>query len=272
VTETNEQYHADTAYHSHSMLSIFGQSRRKFQRRFVSKFDPPTPPTPQMMLGTLTHLALLEPSRYAAEVVGSPKFDRRTKQGKADAEAFEAASVGKLTCNDEQAAIIKAIMANVADSPKAKQLLWMTGPVEQSIRWQDSATGLLCKCRPDKLTDVAIVDVKTSRDPSPAGFSRAAADLGYHRQARWYQRGLESLGKHLPFVFVVVGTESPHQVAAYQLDDDAMTLAENQINTRTRQLRDCYKHQDWREPWEKQVTTIALPKWAVYADEFEIFD
>ena len=272
MTETNEAYHADHKHHSHSMLSIFGQSRRRFYRRFVAKIDPPTEPTAAMELGTLVHLALLEPARYATEVIAAPKFDRRTTAGKEAAAAFEIEAVGKLCVTPDQSATIAAIMANVMDSPKAKQLLGMHGPVEQSIRWLDKETNLLCKCRPDKLTDVAIVDVKTSRDPSPSGFSRAAADLGYHRQARWYQRGVEvSVKRTLPFVFIVVGTESPHQVAIYELNGEAMELAENQIQTRTKQLRDCYKHGDWREPYEKQITTIALPKWSMYADEFEIF-
>ena len=57
-------------------------------------------PTLNMLLGTVVHSLLLEPDRFDSEYVVSQKFDRRTKQGKADAAEFEAANAEKVVIDE----------------------------------------------------------------------------------------------------------------------------------------------------------------------------
>jgi hypothetical protein len=67
----------------------------------------PPEPTPAMALGRAFHCALLEPERFAATHVVAEKFDRRTKEGKAKAEAWEAENQGKIPLTPEQAEAVR---------------------------------------------------------------------------------------------------------------------------------------------------------------------
>jgi len=56
---------------------------------------------------------------------------------------------------------------------------------QTSIFWTDEVTGLQLKTRPDccKLSKNVIIDVKTCKDGSPEGFSKAISDYDLHFQA-----------------------------------------------------------------------------------------
>jgi hypothetical protein len=65
------------------------------------------------------------------------------------------------------------------------------------VFWVDKETGVYCKARPDHVhpidaRTVQLLDLKSTADESPQGFGRAAARLGYHRQAVHYTAGFEA--------------------------------------------------------------------------------
>ncbi|GAB3822289.1 hypothetical protein GCM10028895_26390 [Pontibacter rugosus] len=73
------------------------------------------------------------------------------------------------------------------------------------------------KVRPDYLKPHAIIDLKTCEDASPEGFSRAAANYGYHLQAALYCDVLEYISeKERLFVFVAQEKEYPYAAAIYK--------------------------------------------------------
>lgn len=62
------------------------------------------------------------------------------------------------------------------------------------------------------------VDLKTARDASPNGFTRAIADHSYDVQRAWYLDALRWLtGETAEMVFVAVEKEPPYLVAVHQL-------------------------------------------------------
>ena len=77
-----DHYHLHPAV-GHSGLVRIMRSPAHY-REYVAH---PPEPTPAMQLGTAFHTALLEPDRFGQSFVVAPKFDRRTKDGKAAAEA-----------------------------------------------------------------------------------------------------------------------------------------------------------------------------------------
>lgn len=269
---TAEQYHADYSRVSNSMLSVFRQSRRRYFERFVAQTMPATEPTAAMRLGSLVHALVLEPdsvSQYAT----APNVDRRTKAGKEEYAAFLAESASKTVVDADDWQKALAIRDAVWGNSVAKQFLAMPGDNEVSHYWTDPATGIECKCRYDRLCADLIPDLKTSHDASPRGFAEKSASLGYHRQAAHYRYGWTcATGEVLPFVFIVVCTEPPYDVGIYELDEDALQLGEAQNESALRMLKTCHKTGDWREPWQKQVTQLKLPKWTVYADEWSIIE
>ena len=274
VMETNAQYHADHSHVSHSMLSVFRQSRRVYHDRFVARTQPAPEQTAAMRLGALVHLAILEPDVFATQCRVAPKVDRRTKEGKAIAAEFEAENADKIIITPDENEITDRIVEAVESSTKAKQLLSHDGDIETSIRWNDRESGMQCKCRPDKLRSCGLIlDLKTTRDASPRGFARSCAALGYHRQAAWYLDGALANGIESPgFAFIAVETSYPWTVAVYELDTEAVDLGRNENRTAIMQVRDCMRSGDWREPHEKRVNLLSLPKWSVYANEWEIIE
>ncbi|MCV6037263.1 PD-(D/E)XK nuclease-like domain-containing protein, partial [Escherichia coli] len=75
------------------------------------------------------------------------------------------------------------------------------------IYWEDPETGILCRCRPDKIIPEFhwIMDVKTTADIQR--FKTAYYDYRYHVQDAFYSDGYEAqFGVQPTFVFLVAST------------------------------------------------------------------
>lgn len=177
-----------------------------------------------MVLGNATHVAILEPDKFARTYVVAPKLDRRTTAGKAAWQQFLDENKDRIPLSAEEHEVCCAMQKAVAEFPLAHQLVSSPGKTEATVVWEDAATGLRCKARLDRFMTLngysTIVDLKTARDASERGFARDAANFAYHLQAAWYLRGCDALSP-VPrrFVFIVVEKEPPHCVALYELDE-----------------------------------------------------
>lgn len=278
---TAEEYHGNFRYVSNSMLNVFRQSRQRYYQRFVARSIEAKPPTDAMIRGTLLHLLKLESSKWPSAFVQVPdlapdgkKWLRRkgSDHERMWAEFLEA-SKGKLLCDNDTMADVQGMAAALLANPVSRALIEAPGEVERSITWHDADSGLDLKMRADKINANLILDLKTTSDVSPRGFANKVASFGYHRQAQFYQQGQAHLtGEILPFVFVAVESESPYSVATYELDDEALRLAENQNRSALQQLAACIRNNDWHAPESKRINQLSLPKWTVYAEEWEIIE
>ncbi len=262
-----DQYHAHSAV-GHSGLVRIMRSPAHY-REYVTN---PPEPTPAMQLGTAFHVALLEPGIFGETFVVAPKFDRRTKDGKAEAEAWEAENAGKTALTAEQMAAIEQMVASVKQHAGASMLLGC-GLAEMSAFWIDQETGIECKCRPDFLamageTITGIVDVKTCCDASADGFARAIATLGYDVQAAFYQDVLKALtGRTIPFYFIAVEKEAPYAVAAYKASDDVIEVGRAKYRGALQLLKWCRHRGSWPSYQPNgEIETINLPRWAANFD------
>lgn len=262
-----DQYHAHPAV-GHSGLVRIMRSPAHYQE-YVTH---PPEPTPVMAFGSAFHVAILEPERFGQTFVVAPKFDRRTKEGKAAAEAWEAENAGKTALTAEHMAAIEQMVASVRNHAGAAKLL-SDGMAEMSGFWNDQETGIGCKCRPDFLamageTITGIVDVKTCRDASADGFARAIANFGYDVQAAFYHDGLKALtGRAIPFYFVAVETEPPYAVAAYKASDEVIEVGRAKYRSALQLLKWCRENDRWPayQP-NGEIETITLPRWAANFD------
>ncbi|WP_170210768.1 PD-(D/E)XK nuclease-like domain-containing protein [Tepidiphilus succinatimandens] len=262
-----DQYHSHSAV-GHSALVRIMRSPAHY-REYVTN---PPEPTPAMVLGTAFHAALLEPDRFSQSFVVAPKFDRRTKEGKAAAEAWEAGNAGKTALTAEQMVAIQQMVTSVISHAGAAKLL-SNGLAEMSGLWSDHETGIECKCRPDFLaitgeTITGIVDVKTTSDASADGFARAIATLGYDTQAAFYQDGLKALtGRTIPFYFIAVEKEAPYAVAAYKASDEMIEVGRAKYRAALQLLKWCRENESWPgyQPGG-EIETINLPRWAANFD------
>lgn len=221
-------------------------------------------PTDAQRLGTAVHLAVLEPERFATDVLVSPKFDRRTKAGKKAAAEFELRAAGRLALAADEHDTARCVADAVRAHPAASYLL-AEGAPEVSLQWRDEATGTPCKARIDWLRpDHGIVDLKSARDASPLGFGRAIAQYGYAVQLAHYTAGARQVLRVEPplFAFIAVETAPPFAVGVYVLDDDACVAAAGRVAEAMARYRDCSASGVW-PAYSELIQTVTLPKWAL---------
>lgn len=255
---SNADYHRHPAV-SKSHLDRVAKSPAHYWARYLDPAREPEEPTAAMVLGTALHTAVLEPQLWDEQfAVPKHAFDRRTKAGKELAAAFEAEAEGKTVLQLDDAERIRRMAAAVHQHPASNFLLHLPGSREASYFWQDSATGLECKCRPDWHSEDRrlIVDVKTTEDASPRGFQRSVANWRYHVQAAWYLQGLGAE----QFLFVCVEKSPPYLVAVYAATP-AMIAAGQRVAERDLQtLAECRAQDVW-PGYGDTIQPIDLPAW-----------
>lgn len=264
VDVTNEEYHSSDSVGHSGLVRIM-----RSPSHYKESLDAPREPTPAMAFGTAVHAAILEPSLFVKSYGVAPKFDRRTKDGKAAAEDWEKNNAGKLFLTEEQMASLKRMQAQVMDHAGAAKLL-SVGMAEKSFFWTDSETGVNCRIRPDFLMQnehgeiIGIVDVKTAIDASAEGFSKSLANYGYDLQAAFYQEGMkQATGRKIPFYFVVIESNAPHAVAAYKANDQVIEVGRTKFQGALQLVAWCRENGQWPayQP-TGEIEEIGLPRWA----------
>ena len=107
-------------------------------------------------------------------------------------------------------------------------------------------------------------DIKTARDASYSGFTRAIVDYGYHISRQWYMRGQRACGFELQeFVFIVVEKEPPWAVGCYTIDQRMKDLADSLIRVYLETYSRCREVNDW-PAYPIDVRELQTPKYAEF--------
>lgn len=265
---SNNYYHADTTALSHSSLEVFRESVRLYYGQFVTGKIPRRSASSSMAFGSAVHAYLLERHRFTDLVAVKPEgLNRRSKVGNAATDAFEAEHAGKAIIDHDDMPLVERIGEAVAANLEATRLLTAKGRNECAYRWQDRATGVLLKFKTDRLLEEApdIVDIKTTRDPSPEAFMRDVYNFGYHRAAALYCDGRdEAMGGETGRHFIIaIGNTEPFDVAVYELDRVAMSIGRSENAADLARLRECRRTGIWENTWGQGVQSMTLPRWAV---------
>lgn len=266
------EYHADHSHVSNSMLKQFSESRRKYHGLFVDGSVKPDESTKAMDTGTVGHAAILEPhiiDGVCLEIPADALNSQGHRKGKAWTE-FRDSNSDRILMTAKDLGKVRAMYESVMANEHAGRLLGAGGVTERSIFWTCPTTGLPRKCRPDYLLDGWVVDIKTSEDVSPHWFSNYTAKFKYYRQGPYYQDAGEAVqGERPVFAIVAVCTKPPHVCCVYEINSKALELGKFENLYELRQLEECLKTGDWREPEEKQITVIDLPRWAYTTSKLE---
>ena len=260
----NADYHRHWAV-SKSGLDQIAKSPLHYWARFLDPDRVWTEATPAMRLGTALHTHVLELSKWDEQIAVAPgDINRRTKEGRAQWAAFEAAAKRKTVITADDAAQVMAMGRTVLRHPAAAMLLGLPGKAETTHMWTDASTGLECKCRPDWLADDGsiVVDLKTTKDASPRGFKQSVANYRYHVQAAWYLHGLEqAIGKRPDqFIFICVESTAPYAVAVYAADAEMIERGHDQAMRDLAKLAVCKAADHWPS-YSDQIEPIGLPGW-----------
>lgn len=233
------------------------------------RLDNPTQRTPEMVMGSAVHTAVLEPDRFPLEYVVYPGPVRRGKKW----EEFEAANRDKtiLKANEYQRCL--NIRDSVRSHPLAGELL-IGGVAEFPVYWIDPGTGIECKGLVDYYIgdyggrDV-LLDLKTSSSIQQR-FGSIAADHGYHKQLAFYRRGLRANDFEIDEVKIIaVESAAPHDVIVYGLPDELLDYADAEIGKLLEELAKCRRKNSWPGMCATEQT-LELPVWAFPDEEFEL--
>ena len=258
---TEEAYYADRRFVTRSALEDMRRSVRLFRAKWID-LSIVDEPTPAMALGSALHAAVLTPATFEANYRVPPKFDRRTKEGKAGAEAFAIEAAGKTLIDQADFDTVRAMADAIHDHPMARALLGACGIREQPFAWKDATTGLLCKGKADAIGRAFILDIKTAADPDPDQWGKHCDWLGYHRQAAYYLDGAAASfaqGELLSFVHIVVGKQPPHDVYCLELDERSVGLGRTEISQALDELSYRLKANNWTPRLHDSIHSVSLP-------------
>jgi exodeoxyribonuclease VIII len=253
---TNKEYHAHHAV-SKSGLDLINRSPAHF--KWVR--ENPMQQTAAMRIGSLTHLAVLEPDLFQSTCAVIPSIDRRTKQGKADFDAFAAEHPeSELITSDEHSRIL-AIRDAVHAHSMAAKLISKIDAVEVSTFWQDTDTGVDCKCRPDSvLSNGMLIDLKTTTDAGD-GFAQSVRKYRYHVQAAFYGDGMGSMETR-PMVFIAVETQPPYLVACHMIAPDSLQCGRESYKRNLETYAKCMESGNWYG-YAETIHQVELPSWVL---------
>lgn len=264
VACTNDEYHSGPGISKSHLDTIAGASPKHYFWKYLHPDRERQEPTPAMIMGTAVHTAVLEPDLFPSEVIESPEFDRRSKVGRAEYEAFQLEHKGRIVLAPEDYATCLAIRDAVHMHPVAGGLL-QGGKAEQSFYAIDRETGELIKCRTDYLRDsgAMIVDLKTTDDASPAGFGKSAANFRYPIQTAWYNGVLDAaFGEHpQDWVFLAVEKKPPYAVGIYFMEPDIVARAEIAARRDFMKIVECKRSGEWPD-YGIEPQPLVLPGWS----------
>ncbi|HDR9259647.1 TPA: PD-(D/E)XK nuclease-like domain-containing protein [Burkholderia vietnamiensis] len=164
--------------------------------------------------------------------------------------------------SDEEFDTVRAMRDSTMAHPRARALLSKKGAAEQSVYWIDRETGVLCRCRPDFLTDDDIlVDLKSTEDASRDEFAKSCANYRYHVQHSFYWDGMTAIGrKPRAFVFIAVEKKPPYAVGVYVLSAQSVELGRMEYRADLTVYAEC--RESGRYPaYSDDVENMDLPAW-----------
>lgn len=249
----------ETDYHALDYVSSSGLARID---RSPAHYRVPIQSSPSMVLGSLVHCLVLEPDLFDERYAVAPDCDRRTKAGKETWQAFMDASDGLTLIKPQEHEQAQAMAKAVADHQDAMDILMRSHEHEVSLIWDED--GARCKARCDIVTATGACDLKTTRDASPGGFSRAIASYLYHQQAAHYLRGLAALKRPADsWQWICVEPLPPYAVGVYTASSEMLEEGDRRRARNMARLAACKFADDW-PAYDSQ--TLNLPGWAHITD------
>ena len=216
--------------------------------------------TTAMLMGSAAHTLTFEP--HLADTIWEWGGRRAGKEYNELKESADAA--GAIILNTQEYDKVHRMAEAVRANSAAAELLSGKLVCEASILTTDALTGVDMRARPDGWrTDIAcLLDLKTTIDPSPEGFAKQAANLGYHIQESWYRRVMELDGHEVDrFIFIAVGKDAPYKVGIYELDTESLNEGDAAVQYALEQYAIAQANDDWGYDYG-ELTTIRIPPWS----------
>jgi exodeoxyribonuclease VIII len=249
--------------------------------------------SPALSLGTLAHLCILEPEKFARAVV-QPDYNGATNAGKGIMVEWLTAIVGEPTVRPPHKAAVGVVLdlylSELRPRLAASGLTVMTreqydlctgmrnaimgrahtaalidaeGVCEITGTVTDPEYGIPIKVRPDKLLSgqPIILSLKTCQSVSERDYLRTAWTYGWHLSAAFYCRALEAItGEPHRYWEIAVESTPPHDVLLLEYTDREIAEGEAMMRRGMEQYRRCTEAGIWPGAgwdWDLMDYTIA---------------
>ena len=302
---SNHKYHSGPGW-STSNIKLLAE---KSPKHMIYAKENPSPPTDAMAVGTAFHTLTLEPEHFNRRFATIPDVDAKAmKDGNLEIvtdgtgkRLNRSSNIGKAWFGKQERlekTIISPekvddvmLMVNAVKEHKSAGALLQRLPgttYERAVYYEDDQTGLLCKVRPDIITDHPglhiITDLKKCQDASYRGFQKAIGNYRYDLQAFKYLFGCNmATGKvktfdefvemlNLPadelaeldifakFIFMCCEDVAPYAVQCHEADQDMLINGSELYRWGVDRIADCTKKNKW-PGYPETVNPISLPPW-----------
>lgn len=219
--------------------------------------------TKALEFGDAAHCAALEPKVFGETYCQGVTGDRRTKKVKDAEKKVLADNPGKALLTGADWEKATGIRDSLWRDRVTSDLLGGQGINEVSLVWTDPETGILCKARPDRITQLGqwsiIVDLKTTKDARAWSFGKAIHDYKYHIQAAWYLRGASVLApldrRH---IIIAIEKEYPYLAKPYEIDGDSLDEGRALCDEYVKQYAACAEAGQW-PGYSTEIEQIGIP-------------
>jgi len=219
-----------------------------------------------LQFGRAYHKLMLEPDDFDKEFIVSPKFDRRTKEGKEAYAKFLEQAEGKEVINEETYQKLLEMQIALYNTPFVKLLI--KGEHEKSFFWTDAESGVECKCRPDSFGKIkeqyVCVDLKTTSNAETDAFMRDSMKFGYDIQASHYCEGLQNkYGQPFKFIFIAQEKKAPYLVNVLEADEYFIKSGAEVRKMLLEKYKECLEKDVWPGYMDEKsgINSLSVPKW-----------
>lgn len=265
-----------------SVIALNQSSIKLIEERHVraawTRLHHPDDPSQAMIEGQAFHAMLLEPSEYAKRFAAYPKIDKRSKAGKDEWAAWEAANTGKWHLSIEKMLELQSQVEALLRHPVVAR--WVDKAVhhEFAVFWNHPVYGFPCKALVDAVSRdegrTWVWDAKTTRDATPEFWRRELANRNYLVQAAWTLDGLNQIAEaDREFAFVVLETSGYMDVAIYECGPLTLFEARHRIDKACRKWARALESGVFPGP-TTEIQQLEVPRWALTheRDEEELGD
>jgi hypothetical protein len=224
---------------NYSQLKAFEKSPSKY----LYEKENPQKPSPAQELGSAIHSILLEPELFYKTYVVQPKFDRRTKDGKANAELWESQHQGKTALSYDEFNICEKLR-KVVDNDAFFKRFFNGGIAESVFMAKDKATDIILKGKLDYYipSKNVVIDLKTTDSAHPSSFIWDIKKYGYHNQGAFYYDLVERATGVKPEAYIIIAVEKNKDcdMQAYFLGEEELEICRNRYMNWLLRFKECH--------------------------------
>lgn len=277
---THDEYHGDTRRVSKSGLDKVNRSPAHYWAHYLDPNREARKETKAFFTGTLLHTDILEPGmiekKYIVLPADAPSKDclrhRNAKAPSADTlkniawwDDWNLKYPDKIIIDAPLWDRAQRIRDRVMNHPAARWILDRPAITEQPHTWDDLRTGAPCKCMPDRRLheDYMLIDLKSTEDVSPEGFSKSVVNYRYDVQGAFYMDGFDSGPdpiRHDDFIFIAVEKEPPFAVGVYRLPEEAIKFGREKYLRNLATYMECRETGKW-PAYSTEVVDLIMPKY-----------